>query len=108
MASLLIKLWIIALVLIGAFIYPFIMYSSSKTVKDCIVKTERVVNNNESKYVIFGKNEVYENTDSLLRLKFNSSDFYRDIEAGKCYTFKVQGWRIPFFSSYRNIYQIIK
>ncbi len=74
-----------------------------ETVTDTVVKSERIVNGETSKYLIFGENEVYQNTDSFPLLKFRSSDFYRDIEVGKTYRFNVVGWRIPLFSSYRNI-----
>lgn len=59
--------------------------------------------NTSSKYLIFTDREVFENTDSLLRLKFNSSDFYGRIKVGQTCDFTVIGWRIPFFSVYRNI-----
>lgn len=74
-----------------------------ETVTDTVVRSERVNNGESGKYLIFGKNEVYQNTDSVPLLKFRSSDFYRDIEVGKTYRFTVVGWRLPFFSTYRNI-----
>lgn len=99
--------FITTLIIVGLIIgYPLFLIDSSATVKDCIVKTERVVDNRDSYYLIYGKNEVYKDTDSWIRLKFNSSDLYRDIQAGQCYSFNVQGWRLPFFSTYRNIYKI--
>lgn len=103
--QILISLFILLTFVVAIFIYPIILLTTSDEVKDCVLKTERTGGEN-GKYLIFGKNEVYENTDSFIRFKFNSSDFYRDIQEGKCYTFQVQGWRIPFFSSYRNIYKI--
>ena len=86
------------------FAYPILLYGSSQTVEDCVVKAERIVKSDSSKYLIFGEKEVYQNTDTILRFKFNSSDFYKDIEEGSCYKFNVQGWRVPFLSWYRNIY----
>ncbi|MFN8511668.1 MAG: hypothetical protein U0232_04545 [Thermomicrobiales bacterium] len=74
-----------------------------ETVTDTVVRSERVNNGESGKYLVFGKNEVYQNTDSVPLLKFRSSDFYRDIEVGKTYRFTVVGWRLPFFSTYRNI-----
>lgn len=74
-----------------------------ETVVDTVVRSERVTNGESSKYLVFGEREVYQNTDNLPLRKFNSSDFYRDIEVGKTYRLKVIGWRIPFFSLYRNI-----
>ena len=50
-----------------------------------------------------GKTEVFENEDSLLFWKFNSTDFVKDIKPGIIYRFKVNGLRIPIFSMYRNI-----
>ena len=40
---------------------------------------ERISNrsSDSSKYLIFTKNEVFENTDELFYLKFNSSDIYQ-------------------------------
>jgi hypothetical protein len=74
-----------------------------ETVTDTVVKSERITSGESGKYLVFGEREVYQNTDSFPLLKFRSSDFYRDIEVGKTYRFRVVGWRIPLFSTYRNI-----
>lgn len=93
---------IVVIFLIG--ISPqFISLLHRETVTDTVVKSERVNNGESGKYLVFGKNEVYQNTDSWPLRKFRSSDFYRDIEVGKTYRFTVVGWRIPLFSTYRNI-----
>lgn len=77
--------------------------------------TDKAVKNskNSSKYLIFGELEngevrVFQNTDSLIRGKFNSSDIYASIKVGKKYKFKVYGFRIPFLSKYENIINIKK
>ncbi len=56
-----------------------------------------------SKYLIFTDKETFENTDSLLRLKFNSSDLQGSLKAGQTYRCDVYGWRIPVLSAYRNL-----
>jgi len=56
-----------------------------------------------SKYLIFTDKETFENSDYMFTGKFNSSDIYGKIEKGKVYEFDVYGWRLPIFSSYRNI-----
>jgi hypothetical protein len=56
-----------------------------------------------SKYIVFTDKETFENTDSWLNLKFNSSDVQGSLEPGKTYTCDVYGKRIPFLSMYRNI-----
>ena len=64
---------------------------------------ERIAEYEGGRYLIFTDNEVFENTDELLRLKFNSSDIYNQLELGQSYSCTVLGWRIPFLSWYRNI-----
>ena len=60
------------------------------------------------KYLIFTIDDndvvrVFENTDSTPRGKYNSSDYYARIRVGDTYTFKTVGFRLPFFSIYKNI-----
>jgi hypothetical protein len=104
-----------ALMLIGIFVgiillcvgfsagLQLLRLTQQETVVDTIVKSERVTSGDSSKYLIYGKNEVYENTDMFVIGKTNSSDFYRDIQPGKTYRLKVAGRRVSLFSWYRNI-----
>ncbi|MBU4502908.1 MAG: DUF1523 family protein [Nanoarchaeota archaeon] len=67
--------------------------------------------NGKDKYVIFtelmdGTTKVFENTDSLIEWKFDSSDIYGGLDEGKIYNIKTYGWRIPFLSAYENILDI--
>jgi len=64
---------------------------------------ERVQNQDSSKYLVFTEKEVFENTDALFRLKFDSSDLYGKLKEGGKYTCDVYGWRISLFSMYRNL-----
>ena len=68
-----------------------------------VTSKESVARGKGHKYLIFTEGETFENTDSLAFWKFNSSDIYGRIKAGKRYRFKVRGWRVPMFSWYRNI-----
>ncbi len=84
----------------------FYQYGSAMTVEFIVESKERIVTNGEnkkSKYLIFTKNEVFQNTDTALYLKFDSSDLYRTLKKGKAYKAKVYGWRLPFLSTHRNI-----
>lgn len=63
------------------------------------------------KYLIFtelenGEVRVFENTDSLLRWKFNSSDLYGELKEGGSFIINVYGFRIPLLSMYENIYEV--
>ncbi len=73
-----------------------------------VTEKERVVNGESSKYLIFtelkdGGVRVFENTDSFIEFKFNSSDLYGKLKEGKTYELRTYGWRIPFLSKYENI-----
>jgi len=65
---------------------------------------ERVCENkHECSYLIFTDKGVFENTDTIWHLKWDSSDFYNDLHVGKVYEVEAVGWRVPFFSMYKNI-----
>jgi hypothetical protein len=64
---------------------------------------ERIAEGDSARYLIFGKEEVFSNSDSILNGKFNSSDLYRDIKPGRRYDCEVIGWRVPLLSWYRNV-----
>ena len=74
----------------------------SFTVKDKTV----TVSKSKSKYLIFTDKGVYENADSLLQGKWDSSDMYNSLEIGKQYKVEVRGYRIPFLSMYQNIIRV--
>ena len=105
---------IITVFLIISVIYDGAWYASAETLTITVTKTDRITETSgsgkdltvTSKYLVFTENETFENTDSWLFWKFNSSDFNGKFVAGSTYKVKVAGWRIPFFSSYRNIVSI--
>jgi len=81
-------------------------YTITITDKDRI--TQRSGDTVTSKYLVFGDDEngnslVFENTDAILRLKFNSSNIQGGFKIGKTYDVTVVGFRIPVFSAYENI-----
>ena len=58
------------------------------------------------KYLIFTNKGTFEDTDSLVNGKFNSSDIFGELEPGHTYTFKVYGFRSGFMSAYPNIVSV--
>lgn len=70
--------------------------------------TDKVVKNsqNDSTYLIFTDKGVFENSDSLVNGKWNSSDVYNDIKVGKTYIFHVRGIRNHVLSWYPNILNV--
>ncbi len=88
----------------------FYNYGTDEIIKCTLDSKERIVEKSgegtSSKYLVFCEEEVLENTDSFWYLKYSSSDVYRDLKEGQVYDLRVYGWRIPFFSQYRNIIEI--
>lgn len=99
---------VLLLVLIFACLsfYVSIPYIISEEVYVTVTGKERVVSSNSSKYLVFTEEEVFENTDIIVRFKFNSSDIYGRLQEGESYKLLVCGWRIPILSRYRNIIKI--
>jgi len=100
----------VVLVLVSIPVVPHFINREFITIK--VVGKERVVvvddGQSSSKYLVFTENETFKNTDSLLELKFSSSDIQGKLRKENIYTVKVYGIRIPFFSMYRNILSIKK
>lgn len=44
--------------------------------------------------------------DTIVYGRFRSSDVYGALREGETYDFKVYGWRLPFFSTYKNIIEV--
>jgi len=88
----------------GRYVY---VAATTKTVTDTFVRdSERVCSANDAqqcKYIAYGTNTIYENTDEWVFLKFNSSDVNKVLVRGATCELKVYGWRIPFLSWYPNI-----
>ncbi len=76
-----------------------------------VTDKERAANSESSKYLIFAEDEqgdtvVFENTDNLLRFKFDSSNIYGKLKIGYTYKITVVGFRVPILSMYQNIIDI--
>ena len=86
---------------------PYYNYGTDEITTFTVTGKERIVESKgqstTSKYLVFTENETFENTDSLLHFKFDSSEVYGQLEEGETYSAKVYGFRVPFLSMYRNI-----
>jgi hypothetical protein len=56
-----------------------------------------------SRYLVWSEDETFENVDSLIFGKFNSSDLQGKLEIGKTYKCEVFGLRVQILSMYRNL-----
>jgi len=112
-----IKLVILGLLVLGVLamlLWPAIAKTTNiQTYKVTVQDKGRVGGDKDGKYLIYcldseGNSKVFEVTDSLFKLRFNSADTYNLIQVGETYTFTAGGYRIPFFSMYPNIYEMTK
>lgn len=99
-------IWLLVIpVLIG--VSSVLYYNSQESLYITVMDKERATYQEDSKYLIFTETEdgieVFENTDSFVFMKFNSSDIYAQLQEGGTYCVKVAGWRVPVMSMYRNI-----
>lgn len=95
--------------IIGVGIVGAIGYFDEEEIIITVTEKERVMDRHnsdgdvDSRYLIWSDEETFENVDSLLKWKFNSSDLYGQLKVGETYRCQVYGWRVRFLSSYRNI-----
>lgn len=66
-------------------------------------KGERCKSRDSCKYMLYTDKGVFQNTDSLINLKWSSADFYNDLKVGKTYDLRVSGWRVPFLNWFPNV-----
>ena len=103
----------IALVVIAVIAIPVISFSNDHAYTVTITDKERVTTQvaegqTDSKYLIYGEDEngktyVFEDTDTLFRWKFNSSDVFGVLKEGEIYELTVIGFRVHIFNWYENI-----
>ena len=104
---------LVVIAVIAVIAVPVINFSNDHTYTVTITDKERVTtqsdkDNISSKYLIYGEDEngktyVFEDTDTLFRWKFNSSDVYGALKEGETYELTVIGFRVHIFNWYENI-----
>nr|DAY54279.1 MAG TPA: Protein of unknown function (DUF1523) [Caudoviricetes sp.] len=118
--SLLGYLTAIVLAVIAVITVPVINFSNDHKYTVTITDKERVTTQvaegqTDSKYLIYGEDKngktyVFEDTDTLFRWKFNSSDVYGALKEGETYELTVIGFRVHIFNWYENIidFKVVK
>lgn len=80
--------------------YAFTSGHESIVIKEKWVK----YHGSDAKYLVSSQSgEVYEITDSWVRMRWDSSDLYALLQPNMSCIIDYQGWRAPFFSDYKNI-----
>ena len=97
----------VALIFIAIIFNCIRVYGTQEEVTFTISEKSVKKYDDDDKYLVFTEEgEVFQVTDEFLLFHFNASDVYGQLKDGKTYTVIVCGWRIPFFSTYRNIIEI--
>ena len=99
-----------AIIIIAAITVMIALEFNDTSLIVTITDRERIVDRglDGSRYLVwattdYGRPIVFENTDSLIRGKFNSSDFQGQLTIGQTFRITLIGIRIPFLSRYQNI-----
>lgn len=96
----------IAIFLSLCFVGYWYTHGTIQTNEFTVISKERIVTSSSSKYLVFTDSLTFENTDSLMHMKFNSSDIYGSVILGECYKITYYGIRNHFMSIYPNIISI--
>ena len=76
------------------------------------VTNKLIVNHDNTEvYLIYTQTEdgeirIFENTNNLLEMKYNSEDLYVAMGINKKYEVRAYGFNIPLFSDYENIVKV--
>lgn len=94
--------------MVGMGMCPAVPHVDRETYRGRVTRLEVKRDNDHDRYLVFARLDngwvrVFENTDSLLEGKLDSSDVQAGLEEGRRYEFQTYGWRIPLFSQYENI-----
>lgn len=110
------KMFRVAVILIAIIFLSIISFNFICTFNDTeytitVTGKERIVEDFSSKYLVFSEDThgnvlVFENTDSLLRWKWDSSNIQGQLKEGNTYKIVVVGFRVPFLSMYQNIIKV--
>jgi UDP-N-acetylenolpyruvoylglucosamine reductase len=83
-------------------------YGTDRALSVVISEKPRTLDRTSSKWLIFtGDGRVLENSDSILRWKFNSSTLQARMKVGQTCVVKVYGKRVPFLSMHPNILEVV-
>lgn len=99
------QLWLIVILAVVAFGGTCAYVTGTKgeaTFKVRRLEVKRASEDSD-KYLVFTNKGVFENTDSWVVGKCNSSDVQNKLEKGKCYKAQVHGVRFGCTSTYKNI-----
>ena len=103
------KVIVIGVIFIGIVCTLSVNFNNSVEVHTATITDTVIKRQGETDiYLVYTKSDsgniaVYENSDSFIKGKYNSSDLQAKLEKGKKFKLTVVGYRLPVISSYQNI-----
>lgn len=95
---------ILFILFIGFFITIGVTYAlTSSRSTFTVIGKENTYQGKSTKYLVYNDITTYEISDSIVYMRFDSSDVYGKVTVGKTYEAKLQGFRLPILSMYPNI-----
>lgn len=104
-----IAIGVIVLAVALAIVVPCAMFYSTKTVRVVTVKEKwiKASGSDRQRYLFSDtRGNVYQIKDSWMLLRFDASDRWARLDVGETYRITFYGWRIRFWSMYRNAVEI--
>ena len=97
---------IFTLLFLGFSYLLFEKFLTEKEIIITVINKERF-GTEESKYLIFTLDEVFENSNKFYHRKTNSDLIYKKLERGVTYRVKVVGFYLPSIPRLRNIIEVV-
>lgn len=103
--------WFLAIVVIGVLflgINGCYVYGTGGSATVTVERLTNKITNQTDTYLVFTDKGVYQVSDSWLRGQVRSSDLWGSLKEGKRYRIDYFGWRVPLFSWYPTIYDVVE
>lgn len=102
---------VVAIIAAGALFFESFITEEELTIKIELVD-KVVTKDNETYYLVYTKDEVFENRNNYFHKKENAESLNQKIKEGQKYRVRVVGYswgiKLPFFTEHRNIIDIVE
>ena len=103
------KIVISLIIIFISLIYGYIFFEKFLTEKQItitVINSEKF-GDEPGRYLIFTKDEVFEDANNYYHDKHNATEVFNKLEKGRTYTVKVVSFYWPFLPHFRNILEVV-
>ena len=104
------KLIIANIVIITGLFFGYLFFERFLTEKEItitVINSEKFGDEN-GRYLIFTKDEVFDDENSYYHDKTNAAEVYKKLKKGRTYKVKVVSFYIPLIPHFRNIIEVVE